>query len=54
MDVPEHTGQEGVATFPERIQPESEKRNYAGGLQVRVVEHGGEVRGTCLDGYRTR
>ena len=33
------------ARFFERIQPESEERNYAGGLQGRVVEHGGEVPG---------
>ena len=36
-----------------QVRPESEERDYAGGLQRGVVEHGGEVRGICLDGNRT-
>ena len=41
-----------MARILERVRPESEERDYAGGLQ-RVMEHGGEVPKTCLDGYRT-
>ena len=52
MFLPEHSEREGMARLLERIRPESEQRDYAGGLQRRVVEHGGEVRGTCLDGYQ--
>ena len=45
---------EGVERLPEQIQPEREERDYGGGLQGGVMEHGGENRGICLDGHRTR